>query len=59
MLTFNRPSFRSGVIIVKEPDGESGTLSYEFHPSDKGQQFTFHSDEYVLAHYAACFTAPG
>lgn len=50
MLYFYRKSFRSGVCVLKEPDGET-VKSYQFKPGDNKQQFTFLDEAYMLAHY--------
>ena len=58
MLRFDRESFKSGVMLVKEPDpahpGEF--LKYMLRPQQKGDDFTFVDESYILAHYPGCFT---
>ena len=58
MLVFNRPSFRSGVMIVRVMvDAEE--KSFALLPSDKGKTFDFGTArDAILAKYPAFFTIP-
>jgi hypothetical protein len=59
MLKFDRKQFRSGVMIVKEPetiDGVVGEKVYGFRPNDKGKTFEFIDESYILSKYAIAFT---
>lgn len=56
MLKFDRKSFKSGMMIVKEPEGE-GEKVYTFKPSDKGKSFSFLDEVYVLNKYPVLFSA--
>lgn len=55
MLKFDRKSFKSGIQVVLEPEGE-GVKRYVFKVSDKGKDFTFLDEDYVLEKYPALFT---
>ena len=63
MLKFDRPNFRSGVCIVKEPilieeEGKEPIQAikmYKFYYRDLGKTFEFHNEDYVLAKYPVLF----
>lgn len=58
-LLFDRKSFRSGVQVVKEPatvDGVLGEAIYRLYVKDKGKEFTFLDEDYVLSRYPVLFT---
>ena len=60
MLVFNRPAFKAGIIVVKEPGEQEGSeITYVFKPKDKGQSFAFVNEAYVLAKYPVLFTQAG
>jgi hypothetical protein len=63
MLIFNRKEFKSGVQVVKEPDKREGAhehdvVTYIFKVSDKGHEFAFLDEAYILAKYPALFSKP-
>jgi len=56
MLRFIRPSFKSGIMVVREVVAGQ-TYGYTFRPTDKGSEFAFQDDAQVLAKYPSCFEA--
>ena len=54
MLRFIRPSFKSGIMVVREVVGGQ-TYGYTFRPTDKGGEFAFQDAAQVLAKYPGCF----
>ena len=60
MVKFNRPEFKSGVIIVKElivVEGKPDSFkNLRFNVKDKGKVFNFENEEYLLAKYSHMFT---
>ena len=54
MLTFFRPSFRSGVMLIK--DRKEGKIAKKiFKPSDNGKNFEFDDEDYVMETYPKWF----
>jgi hypothetical protein len=56
MLKFIRPSFKSGIMVVREVVG-GVTYGYTFKPTDRGNDFAFQDAAQVLAKYPSCFVA--
>jgi len=59
MLKFDRPEFRSGVIVVKELVSENPDVFvyHRFYVRDKGKTFEFQNPTYMLQKYPHLFTA--
>lgn len=56
MLKFIRPSFKSGIMVVREVVG-GVTYGYTFKPTDKESDFSFQDEAQILAKYPGCFVA--
>lgn len=59
MLKFDRPEFRSGVMIVKELVSQEPNVfvNHRFYVRDKGKTFEFTNPSYMLSKYPHLFTA--
>lgn len=61
MLTFDRPAFRSGVMVVKVTTGDPAVESaFSLRPGQKGDDIDFGSEAIeaaLLVKYSAFFTA--
>lgn len=60
MLKFDRPTFRAGVIVCKElikiEGQEDIFLTHRFYVKDKGKNFEFQNELYMLEKYPVIFT---
>lgn len=62
MVKFDRKEFRSGVVTCKElvPQEEGNLLKvnlHKFYVKDKGKNFTFENEAYMLEKYPHLFTS--
>jgi hypothetical protein len=59
MLKFERLSFKSGTIVVKElweDNGDPMVTFYTFKPKDNGKIAAYHDELYLLDKYPVLFT---
>jgi hypothetical protein len=60
MLKFERLSFKSGTIVVKELWNDNGSpmvTTYTFKPKDNGKIASYNDESYLLAKYPVLFTS--